>query len=435
MGFLSPLPDSGVGGSDAYDIYILESGSGLLYETFYGMTVNDLQIFPKRTFDRFTAYTLIDNNFSPLDSTELENGVKIKTFNESGITALKITAAHEFHHAIQYMYGISDPDMSFINEMTSTAIEHIIFPKSKDYLQFVNDFLRNYKDYAFSDPSALVGYRYGIFGIFLYKKYGIDYLRKTWENIYEGILPYEALIEALGSMNKDFDDEFCDFLNEYFYAANFKESNIFENAEKFTNPEFDIVEEVISDFELKDTLNPYELHGFRFHFINENKVSDTLDLIISYKNQTALKTLEYNSSQYSINIKDYFVEGYHQLNSGKYFYKISDEESYCVDSYFRSKIKQEIIDYAFPSPYRRRDNNDEIHFPVDSHYEIYEIIKLNIFSYDMALIHSKIGQVRIVNNKKVISLNNLPLELSAGVYIFTTGDADFQKLGKLIVIE
>ena len=61
----------------------------------------------------------------------LLNDKKKGTYFETGIAALKITAAHEFHHAIQFMYG-EDSQTPALNEMTSTFMEYRLFPETVD---------------------------------------------------------------------------------------------------------------------------------------------------------------------------------------------------------------------------------------------------------------------------------------------------------------
>ena len=69
MGYLSPYPEDVGGGSAHYDVYLIELGIGNYGETSYGFTEAEYEILPRRNFPRYNTFILIDNNFSPTDST------------------------------------------------------------------------------------------------------------------------------------------------------------------------------------------------------------------------------------------------------------------------------------------------------------------------------------------------------------------------------
>jgi len=124
MGYAAPAPDNGWGGSDAYDVYLLNVGDYKYNSSpYYGITQSDFQINKTRKFPCYTSHITIDNDFSPLDSILNLDSTRQQTYTEFVIACLKITAAHEFHHAIQYNYGVPTPSTPSLNEMTSTGME------------------------------------------------------------------------------------------------------------------------------------------------------------------------------------------------------------------------------------------------------------------------------------------------------------------------
>ena len=96
------------------------------------------------------------------------------TSKPSGLDALRVTIAHEFHHAIQFGY-YAKFDGSWWQESTSTWMEEVAYPHIDDYLQYLTYFL--------SEPQrALNSGKYGslhtygssIFSHFLDQHYGSD---------------------------------------------------------------------------------------------------------------------------------------------------------------------------------------------------------------------------------------------------------------------
>ncbi|MFM7339526.1 MAG: hypothetical protein ACKO2H_05395, partial [Bacteroidota bacterium] len=164
-----------------YDVYIIEFAT----RGFYGLTT-PYEALPNSTSKH--AYSLtyieIDNNFSPDD----KNGSGNQSFNTFGMDALKITAVHEFHHAIQFAnYGINDQlyDVSFY-ELFSTWLEFHVFPDIKDYHFYVRDFFLEPKLNRFGQRYAQeisTGYANALFLEYLHDRVGIAPLINTWQEI------------------------------------------------------------------------------------------------------------------------------------------------------------------------------------------------------------------------------------------------------------
>ena len=76
-----------------------------------------------------SSYLEIDNNFT-------DPGYK----QTRGLDALRVTIAHEFHHAIQFGY-YAKFDGSWWQESTSTWMEEVAYPHIDDYLQYLTYFL------------------------------------------------------------------------------------------------------------------------------------------------------------------------------------------------------------------------------------------------------------------------------------------------------
>ncbi len=161
LGYKPPPSDNGLGGGDEYDIYIVElSGS------YYGFT------HPDAIAATTSSYIRIDNNFTDLRYRKTR-----------GLDALRVTIAHEFHHAIQfgyYAYGAGN----WWQESTSTWMEEVAYPHINDYLQYLIHFLGEPQRALNSGlPGKNHTYGSAIFSLFLDQRYGRELNRLIWEEI------------------------------------------------------------------------------------------------------------------------------------------------------------------------------------------------------------------------------------------------------------
>ncbi|MBI4546517.1 MAG: hypothetical protein HY707_00950 [Ignavibacteriae bacterium] len=186
-----------------YNIYVEELSQRLLYgETFpLQPPMNTTQPFLYRTHIR------IDNDFLRLYSP--------------GISGLKVTAAHEFHHAIQlgrYGYWGSDP---YFLEITSTWMEDVVYDAVNDYYQYIktpSGFPRGHfthpdLSFTFSCASCAevdVPYSRAIWGKFIEKRFSRDMFLQTWKNIRQ-VRALQALDQALFSVGSSFREAFLEW--------------------------------------------------------------------------------------------------------------------------------------------------------------------------------------------------------------------------------
>ena len=163
LGYHPPPSDNGLGGGDEYDVHVVELGVG---RSFYGFA------YPGTSGVTTYSHLEIDNDFT-------DPGYK----QTRGLDALRVTIAHEFHHALQFGYYATF-DGSWWQESTSTWMEEVAYPHIDDYLQYLTYFL--------SEPQrALNSGKYGtlhtygsaIFSHFLDQRYSRELNRLIWEEV------------------------------------------------------------------------------------------------------------------------------------------------------------------------------------------------------------------------------------------------------------
>jgi len=175
LGFSPPPSDGGSGGGAEYDVYIRDQPSDL-----FGFTSWDGETqLESGVRDRYVTFIEIDNDFFAQRT--------------KGLDGARVTAAHEFHHALQIgSYGIWNtvPDNDFFfYELTSVWIEEVVYDDINDYYFDLPRFLQSFKDpsgrsHAFATYTlANSGYERSIWNQYLEKRFGKDVIRRIWEEM------------------------------------------------------------------------------------------------------------------------------------------------------------------------------------------------------------------------------------------------------------
>jgi hypothetical protein len=109
------------------------------------------------------------------------------------MNGLRITAAHEFHHAIQvgnYGYWFTVPDNDFyFYELTSVWMERVAYSMIHDYYFDLPNYLQRFRDsqnrslpFTIKTPD-FPGYERSIWAQYLAKRHGRDIMRQIWTGV------------------------------------------------------------------------------------------------------------------------------------------------------------------------------------------------------------------------------------------------------------
>lgn len=213
-------------GDNKYHINIVDLDGGM-----YGQTV-PRGLIPDLDHAARYSYIDIENDFS-------------ENFYTKGIDAVKVTAAHELNHAIQFGY-IEKWHEVYLYETTSVWLEESVYPEINDYFQYLPSFYNDITS-RFDTRNYLHEYGNGLWGIFLENKFGPQVLVKTWEYLVT-MNSFRALDRSLRENGSNFDVELSEYYTNLFFA--FDKGHL--------NPYFDDAEEFpgIETFESIITLNP-----------------------------------------------------------------------------------------------------------------------------------------------------------------------------------
>ncbi len=169
LGYNPPPSDNGLGGGDEYDVYVIDLSLGgcLGSVSVYGCA------YPGTSGATTThSYLEIDNNFTDPSYQQT-----------SGLDALRVTIAHEFHHAIQFGYYAPGAG-NWWQESTATWMEEVAYPHIDDYLQYLTYFLGEPQRALNSGlPGKNHTYGSAIFSHFLDQRYNRELNRLIWEEL------------------------------------------------------------------------------------------------------------------------------------------------------------------------------------------------------------------------------------------------------------
>ena len=199
------LPPSFEGGKKPYDIYIINLVNN------YAITITEDVDSTTWEQKNVSSYILFDNDF-------IGAGYHIQ-----GDDAIKITAAHEFFHAIQLGYVFRKSD-SYFFELTAVWMEDQVFDEIDNYLYYL--------DYFFSAPDiplngvsftvpGIFKHIYGscIFAFYITENFGHDAIRQIWQR-----MPDQTAIEITNDFfkqhNSNFESEFVKFSMWNFFTGN-----------------------------------------------------------------------------------------------------------------------------------------------------------------------------------------------------------------------
>jgi hypothetical protein len=193
LGYDSPLQP----GQTAYDVYVSNIG-------YYGLT-QTLGAIGSFSPPRYATYIEIDNDY--------------RGFYSPGMAGLKVTAAHEFHHAIQLgSYGYWSSDQYFL-EITSTWMEDMIYGDVNDYYQYIeNPYVTpptprgqfSTPELSFTAANGLIEYSRAVWGKYLEERFSPAVMRRTWEEI-RNVAPLAALDRALAEQQSSLRQAFLEW--------------------------------------------------------------------------------------------------------------------------------------------------------------------------------------------------------------------------------
>ncbi|MDR3668792.1 MAG: hypothetical protein P4L35_18295 [Ignavibacteriaceae bacterium] len=417
LGYPPPPPDSSAGGDDKYDVYLTNAGGD------YGYTVPETEIVPGS--GRFTAYTVISNDFTG--------------FYTTGINAARVTAAHEFEHAINignYINRYFSGD-EFFYELSATAMEHFVFGTIKDYIQYLPAYFSNTQN-SMAVTGTIEEFALGIWNIHQKDRFGFDILKKEWE-----LMPQMRAMDAINYEIQQYGSSLGAELNNFalwMYFTNYRAipGKYFEDA-----PYYPLVVPVSTvNFNSGESFQLSTGPASNIYISIVNQVSaDTLVLI--FTNSDVQDAIDSTNSlfPFSFSLYDRPMNGAIEIVKNYYINFSADKKAFWTTGEIlnNSTIQsgQSLagqINYPFPSPFIY-DKNVKLYIPVNQF--ISNGMQFNVYTVAMKLVYSSNMNLSYYNGQKVITWdgkNSFSNKLSTGVYIYIIKSGDNLNTGKLVII-
>lgn len=408
-----PPPDDSAGGDNKYDIYIED------LVNYYGDTQFDSSKGP--------SYMELNNNFTGFPTT--------------GIYAVRVTVAHEFHHGIQvgnYIYRDAD---AWFHELTSTSFEHFVYPSIHDYYYYMPHYFDNpVRSLASNDVGGGDGYDIAIWNIYLQKKIDYDIIKRQWE-----LMPQMRAIESINQSVVENGASFSQVLNEfgiwvYFTNNRAQQGNYFPEAVNYPLISFPISNILqFPPFVPVNGINNPVSNNFLKISIQLSANADNLISVITNSDYEAAVNDYSSTFNFQYLLYNYNVSGTTNLVD-KYYSKLNTSGSFWLNSEIlndtwlgSSTLFNHNADFPFPSPFNY--SYSVLYFPVDPNTTGEYI--LNIYSISMKLIYSStVSLIKLDKVKPVIMWNgrdNNNQKLSSGVYIYVVKSGDTLKKGKVVI--
>ncbi len=420
MGYLPPPDDMNQSGTPEYDVYLRDVGQE---NGTYGYTFPDpFRIGSGGINGRYTTYIVIDNDFS---SSDRYNNRPV--FYETGYKALKVTAAHELHHAIQIGgYGRND-GFNIFHEMSSTWMEYRVFPDVRDYRQYLPRLFGNLAEHNFGVAGdATSGYDYGApLGQFMYKRYGDAMLRSVWEGILQLKNPYIALADAFADRSSSFSDEWCRFSTWFYYTGyRAQGDSYFVSAGEYPVVNFSTIKKFSGPSVMfSGTLQPLELRFARIILPRDDEATDdTVDIGLANINISSAAARSSAPSLYDVVCSR--EPGGMEIPGTPYYLSLNnDDGQICfappvVNSGFIMRAGT-----AFPNPCSPQADGS-LFFPVPENAAEGAAITLTVFDAAMLPVFTKTSPYKMASG-------STPAD---GVYVFTTECNSRVNMGKVVII-
>ena len=406
MGYAAPPFQSGQSYYNIYVENIDEYGDTWLVEP----QINGTAIPP-----RYQSYITIDNDYREFDSR--------------GVNGLKVTAAHEFNHAIQIgSYGYWGDTERYAYELTSTWIEDVVYTDVNDYYNYLPDYFGRFSDGLSFNTSLYGGYERCIFAHCLAKKYGVDIMKDIWTGMRTQLF-LESTDAALVNRGSNLQSAFAEFTKWNYYTWDradtihyYPEGNHYPRFQPFQKTAF---------YNTTSTTNGkvYPLSSSMYEF---DMQQDTITVVIA--NVDMNNAIIRNTTQQNIDITlsaQSLSSPYQDLANGLKA-KISVDTLSLWRWYFMqysSGVVMRIQSNAAPNPFRLAEAQ-KLFLPINEDNAQWA----NVYIYDSALKLAYSGLLHTYFNEnggtRVIEVpaSEIKSKLSSGIYFILakTSNSDYK---------
>lgn len=195
MGYDAPPSDGVEGGDCLLDVYLADIAAYGFTQIDEGMPVS-------------TVYMIFENDFAGPDFPGNSNPGGVQEGD------MKVTAAHEFFHAIQFQITDDIPINGWWMEASATWMEDHVYPEVNDYVNYISTFLEHPQvPLNFYSIYTLTLFPYGVtlWAKHLTEKYGSKLVYDIWGKIKNGESALTGIEKTLIERGSTLEEELKEF--------------------------------------------------------------------------------------------------------------------------------------------------------------------------------------------------------------------------------
>lgn len=175
FGYNAPPADGAKGGNSKFDVYIkdIDGGTTKLYGFASPEDDSGLASACLTTSTGCTSWMGMDNDYANICAGQASS---------CQTNSIKVTAAHEYFHAVQFGYFVNQP--GWLAESTASWMEDEVYDTINDNYQYKDMFVTPEQslDLVQGDGASDNGYRDWFFQRFISEKYGRNNIKKIFES-------------------------------------------------------------------------------------------------------------------------------------------------------------------------------------------------------------------------------------------------------------
>jgi hypothetical protein len=417
LGYQSPPHEQG---ESYYRIFIQDMNYYL--RRSYGLTDWDpsaLNLNPSGYPPQYACFVLVDKDY--------------KDYHTKGINALKVTAAHEFHHVIQVSsYGFRDNEL-FAYEITSTWMEDVVYTDVNDYYYYLSNYFDGFKidqvalSFNYSDLNH-GGYERCIWAHYLAKRFSPSIMRDVWTRMRTQTF-LESTDATLVNIGSNLQTAFAEFTYWNYYTADradtvkyYPEGNHYPRFQPLQNKRY-----TTGDVTVGGDVSPLSSSMYEFDLAS----SDTLTAMIANVDVNAAELGQTLTKRVDVTLSSQaLISPYYELENGlKVKIVVADFllwQGFFSQSSTLQYVLKRLSDIA-PNPFRI-NNDQQLFLPVNE--DEIGLSQVYLYSSSLSLVYTAEVNVTYQNKSMVIAVSGADLKskLSSGVYfvIAKTKKKDYQ---------
>ena len=171
LGWRTPPPDGGLGGNGVTDVYVKQLGD----QRIFGYAAPD----PQQDTNLQHAFLVLDNDYA--------DEAFARRYPGDQISPLRVTAAHEYNHVIQF--GIDVLQDAWMFESTAVWMEDAVYDDVNDYVNYLGPWstlseipITQFNASDPDDPGNTKAYGSAVWNRWLEEHYGAETIRLAWES-------------------------------------------------------------------------------------------------------------------------------------------------------------------------------------------------------------------------------------------------------------